>query len=159
MFATRTAQQKDAIELSAMMIKSWRESYSHLVAPEKLDEICTNWLNPAKFKERLADKNASNLVALVNNSIVGHCYALPRAKNSVLIAYLYVLKEHQRKGIAKTLLRESASRFPGTSHLELSVLDRNFGSIEFYKSQGFYEAGPEPKADGEPPSIKMTKVL
>jgi RimJ/RimL family protein N-acetyltransferase len=49
--------------------------------------------------------------------------------------------------------------FPGIAHVELGVLAPNINAIAFYKSLGFFEAGPEPKAKDEPPSIKMTKAL
>ena len=142
-----------------MMRKSWRESYAEIIAPEKLDEICAVWLTPQKFTERLSDKNAVNLVAISNEQIVGHTYALPRQHSSILIAYLYVLKSAARRGIGKTLLSSAIECFPDANHVELGVLEHNHAAIAFYKSQGFFEAGPEPKPDDEPPSIKMTKVL
>ncbi len=126
---------------------------------DKLQEICDMWLAQRNFKERIADKNAANIVAIVDGEIVGHCYALPRDNRSVLIAYLYVLEAAQGVGIGSTLLNAMTEIFPGTVHLELAVLEKNQAAIDFYKHIGFFEAGPEPVPDGEPPSIKMTKVV
>lgn len=158
-FLIRTARLSDAVALSAMMIKSWRESYDGIIEPTKLDEICTIWLTPQKFKERLSDKDACNLIAEADAQVVGHCYALPRGNNSILIAYLYVRQSHQRCGIGQTLMNAAIDCFPGIKHVELGVLAHNYNAIQFYKSLGFFEAGPEPKRLDEPPSIKMTKAL
>lgn len=158
-FLVRTASEADAKNLSAMMIASWRESYSALIAPTKLNHICDNWLSSKQFEERIADQNACNLLAVCNGRIVGHSYVLPKDKNSLLVAYLYVLKQHAGRGIGTTLLNSSVACFPGTSHIELGVLRDNHAAIEFYKAFGFFEAGPEPKQIDEPASIKMTMAL
>lgn len=158
-FSVRDARLADVHALSAMMRQSWRESYKGLIPQEKLEEICAMWLAPRNFKERVADKNAANILALVDDQIVGHCYALPRENRSILIGYLYVLKSRQRGGIGKTLLDAAINAFPGTLHVELTVLQGNSAAIQFYKSIGFFEAGPEPMPKDEPPSLKMTKVL
>lgn len=141
------------------MRRSWRESYKGLMPQDKLNEICAMWLAPRNFKERIADKNAANILALIENEIVGHCYALPRENRSVLIGYLYVLEDAQRHGIGTTLLDAAIEAFPDTVHVELNVLQKNVTAIQFYKAIGFFEAGPEPMPNDEPPSIKMTKVL
>lgn len=158
-FSIRTAQPEDAIDLSAMMVASWRESYVDIISASKLDEICSIWLTPTKFEERLLDQNACNLIAVADNRIVGHAHVLPRENHSLLVAYLYVLKSHARRGIGKTLLSTAIDCFPGTAHVELGVLQQNHAAIAFYKSIGFYEAGPEPAPADEPASIKMTMAL
>ncbi|MCF4099873.1 GNAT family N-acetyltransferase [Maritalea mediterranea] len=158
-FSIRDARLEDAQALSTMMRQSWRESYRGLMPADKLDEICQMWLAPRNFKERIADKNAANILALIDGKIVGHCYALPRENRSVLIGYLYVLESAQNAGIGTTMLNAVIEVFPGTVHLELAVLEKNRAAIDFYKHIGFFEAGPEPTPEGEPPSLKMTKVL
>ncbi|GLQ18609.1 GNAT family N-acetyltransferase [Maritalea porphyrae] len=158
-FSIRAAKQNDAQELSAMMVTSWREAYVDIISAPKLDEICSTWLTPQKFAERLVDQNACNLVAVSDSLIVGHTHVLPRENNSLLVAYLYVLKAHARRGIGETLLNSAIECFPGTSHVELGVLQQNHAAIAFYKSIGFYEAGPEPTPADEPSSIKMTMAL
>lgn len=158
-FSVRTALLWDAPMLSAMMIESWRESYVEIIPTEKLNEICSVWLTPEKFKERLSDQNACNLVALFNRKIVGHIHALPRKNNSLLVVYLYVLQSYARRGIGRTLLTTAFECFPGVAHAELGVLEDNHAAIAFYKSFGFYEAGPEPTPADEPSCIKMTMAL
>lgn len=158
-FSIRDARLADAAALSSMMRLSWRESYAGLMPAQKLEEICEMWLAPRNFKERIADKNAANILALVDGRIVGHCYALPRENRSVLIGYLYVLERAQRQGIGTTLLNAAIEAFPDSVHVELTVLQNNFTAIHYYRSIGFFEAGPESMPNDEPPSIKMTKVL
>lgn len=158
-FSIRDARLADATALSVMMRRSWHESYLGLMPDEKLHEICEMWLAPRNFKERIADKNAANVVAIVDDEVVGHCYALPRENRSVLIGYLYVLESAQGAGIGTTLLNAVLEVFPGTVHLELAVLENNQAAIGFYKHIGFFEAGPEPMPESEPPSIKMTKAV
>lgn len=158
-FSIRDARLADATALSTMMRLSWRESYRGLMPAQQLDEICEMWLAPRNFKERIADKNAANILAIVDGKIVGHCYALPRENRSVLIGYLYVLESAQGAGIGTTLLNAVLDVFPGTVHLELAVLENNQAAIGFYKHLGFFEAGPEPTPENEPPSIKMTKAI
>lgn len=158
-FSIRDARLADATALSVMMRRSWHESYMGLMPDDKLHEICEMWLAPRNFKERIADRNSANILAFIGNEIVGHCYALPRDNHSVLIGYLYVLESAQGAGIGSTLLNAVIDVFPGTVHLELAVLENNQSAIAFYKHIGFFEAGPEPVPEGEPASIKMTKVL
>jgi len=158
-FSIRTALPQDASALAKMMVCSWRESYSDIISPAKLDEICREWLSKKQFEMRISDENNCNLIAESDGQIVGHIHALPRDNNSLLIAYLYVLKSNSGRGIGKTLLSSAIQCFPGVEHVELGVLQQNHTAIAFYKSIGFYEAGPEPRIVGEPASIKMTKAL
>ncbi|MGJ8529712.1 GNAT family N-acetyltransferase [Maritalea sp.] len=158
-FLIRTAKPADAEMLSVMMIKSWRESYVQIISPTKLDAICSLWLNPSKFHERLCDDNACNLVAECSGELVGHAHVLPRENDSVLVAYLYVLQNHARRGIGQTLLKSAIDCFPGTEHVELGVFEDNHAAIAFYKAVGFFEAGPEPTQPDEPTSIKMTMAI
>ncbi|WP_299344353.1 GNAT family N-acetyltransferase [uncultured Maritalea sp.] len=158
-FSIRTALVSDAPKLSSMMVRSWRESYVDIIPAPKLEEICTVWLTAEKFEERLSDTNACNLIAVSAGEVVGHIYVLPRQNNSLLVAYLYVLKSSARRGIGKTLLSSAIECFPGAAHVELGVLEHNHAAIAFYKAIGFYEAGPEPKPADEPSSLKMTMTL
>lgn len=158
-FSIRTALVTDAPKLSEMMVRSWRQSYVDIIVPSKLEEICAVWLTAEKFEERIKDQDACNLIAISGQEVVGHIYVLPRENDSLLVAYLYVLKHAARRGIGSTLLWSAVECFPGAAHLELGVLEHNHAAIAFYKSIGFFEAGPEPKHDDEPPSIKMTMTI
>jgi ribosomal protein S18 acetylase RimI-like enzyme len=61
---------------------------------------------------------------------------------------LYVLPDHQGKGVGKALLDAAIEALPeGTTELLLDVLIANEKAIRFYQSNGFGQTGRTPDRD------------
>jgi L-phenylalanine/L-methionine N-acetyltransferase len=104
----------------------------------------------AMWRERLAniDPDMLNLLALVDEQIVGHGYLgrpHPAARRRhVGVIGLAVHPDHQGRGIGSALLAaivERAERWMQMIRLELEVYPDNSAAIALYRKHGFVEEG------------------
>ncbi len=78
-------------------------------------------------------------LALVDGLVRGFLVSRQTAPGEREILSLAVEPEMRRRGIARTLLRQEISRFPGSWFLE--VRESNTPAINLYRSMGFQEIG------------------
>jgi ribosomal protein S18 acetylase RimI-like enzyme len=91
------------------------------------------------FLENLG-KNELNLVAKENGRVVAFCSVVKEDEMNRLRA-IYILPEHQRKGIGSCLWEEARKFFDPQKPTWVEVVDYNEGAINFYKSKGFVATG------------------
>lgn len=137
----RPASSADAAAISAVHRESWRTTYAGILpldlitreAGRKSEESWRHWLENA-------DRASATLVAeLPREGIVGFSFCgaarAPLERLEAEIYALYVLQPHQRRGIGRELVAESARHFvrQGLFGFYLWVLKAN-------RARFFYEA-------------------
>jgi ribosomal protein S18 acetylase RimI-like enzyme len=136
MVSIRAAAPEDALAIAHVHVESWRTTYAGIVPDEYLAGLDVN-LRVKLWQEWLGS-GAMVLVAERKDEIVGFLHAgkirEPLETADAEIYSLYLLREAQRRGIGRALLRAAAAmlRQQGLKSVGLWVLERN-------RSRGFYE--------------------
>jgi GNAT superfamily N-acetyltransferase len=98
-------------------------------------------------------------VAELDGAVVGIAAVGPHEKHLVLWK-LYVLPEHQGKGIGSALVESVVAHATGLHpEVRITYLEGNTLAESFYRGKGFVEIGREPGCPGIPESIWMQLVL
>jgi ribosomal protein S18 acetylase RimI-like enzyme len=139
-FFIRTASGRDLPEVSALLGVTWHATYDRLYGVEKVSAITREWHSVDALQKRLVKPNSEFLVADDGKELLGMAFAT--ASNRVVTLYqLYVLPEHQGRGIGAQLLEEVFECFFDAERLLLEVDPGNASAIEFYRRHGFAETG------------------
>ena len=120
---------------------SWETTYRGLFPDELLDD--SDMDVRAANRERMIREFPSDrfyLVAESDGEIVGFCTGGPArdAAEDAEVYAIYLLKQHQGRGIGRELLRESVRRFVerGMRNMLIWVLRENAGGRAFYERLG-----------------------
>ena len=122
---------------------AWQETYSGLMPEEILSSLSVEQC--AVWAKQWAD---STLVALCQEQVIGFaCYCqqardFTGRKNTSEIMALYVLSDHQHKGVGRALMEQCLRRLPHPA-VVLYVLKGNKNAMEFYRHMGFELTGKE----------------
>ncbi|MDE6150139.1 MAG: GNAT family N-acetyltransferase [Ruminococcus sp.] len=122
---------------------AWEETYRGLMPDSILDKRS---LEECIQRAKITPNN--KLVALSGGKVVGVLGFLPQARNFVTdndsgeIVALYVLKDYQKQGIGKALVKKSLE-YIERPNVTLFVLKGNDNAIKFYKKMGFEFTGHE----------------
>jgi ribosomal protein S18 acetylase RimI-like enzyme len=133
----RTATEHDLVAVNRLLVETWHDTYDSLLGAEKVTQITTAWHAIAKLAEQIAAPDSSFLVAEEKGNIVGHAVGHVRPHHEMMLARLYVLPAHQRRGIGARLLSELVARQPGCARIVADVEPYNVKAVSFYRRQGF----------------------
>jgi len=137
---------------------SWLETYPGLMPEEYLAQRSL-----LKCEETARAFPENTLVALAGEEVVGFVSYAPQAREFVSvrpgseIVALYVLKEHQGKGVGTALLARALELLPERK-VALFVLRGNEGAVGFYRHKGFRFTGKtltQPVPGGELTELEM----
>lgn len=133
--AIRSATALDADKLASVHAQSWRETYRGLL-PDGLIDSKEERMRGV-YESALSNPGTSSYwVATWDGEVVGLAIADALGPGDVRlleVKALYVLYDHQRKGIGSILLNHAV----GTAPCLLWVLEGNEPAIAFYRGQGF----------------------
>ena len=146
----RRANVQDANLLAALGGTTNYETYFETDEPEDLADYIADFFNPQAIKIELEDANNSFFIAEINGKAVGYAKLRTgqpaecvKGENTVELHRIYILEKMTQHGIGKILLQmcldESKARSFDT--LWLAVFELNGRAFEFYKRQGFTQAG------------------
>ncbi len=124
---------------------------SDLGKVSQLENISFSDPYPPYFLSQLAENNPDTfLVAVTQEKLLGYAVADEWADHDHLIS-IAVHPEQRRRGIAQQLFSVLESRLPKGHTMKLEVRRGNNSAIEFYKKNGFREAGVQERyyLDGE----------
>lgn len=112
-YKIRIASIEDSFEIAKVHVDCWRTTYKGIVPDEKLDGMSYE-KSGLKWKETLKDIQdpfRCFLIVEKNGSAIGFCSGGKKRKNSKRtdgydgeIKAIYILKEHQKKGIGKKII-------------------------------------------------------
>jgi GNAT superfamily N-acetyltransferase len=134
----RTATIDDAAGIAKVGVDTWRTAYRGLVDDDYLNNLCYE-RSENKWKTGLTEENRFTFVAADNDGqIVGFAHAGPERDGDPTykgeLYALYVLSEHQGKGISKTLFDRVTERFKAKDIHGMIIW-----TLSDNKSRGFYE--------------------
>jgi len=116
-----------------------------------------------KWKKIIAENGKNgvfNFVAKDGNKIVGFCQVV-KEKDYNELKIIYVLPEHQGKGIGKMLANRAISLLDFSKDTIVEVVKYDKGAIEFYKKLGFVKfekgKGHEVSNGKIMPTIRMNR--
>lgn len=151
-YEIRKAVLSDAEGIAHVHVKSWQTSYRSIIEQSFLDNISYEQRLKSR-KEILKSKDTLQLVVTFEGEIVGFVNAgplRPEVYNEQLslsndeaikrgeIYAIYLLREHQQKGLGKILYQECRRWFKaqGYPHFVTWGLANNTRARRFYESEG-----------------------
>jgi L-amino acid N-acyltransferase YncA len=154
----RQARFEDAKSIGHVRYKSWQETYTGIINQEYLDNMSVK-----KSIEIAENCIETTLVAEVENNIVAYLHYAScketELQDCAVITAVYVLKEHQKKGIGKALIDSCISKLKGYKKLILWVVKGNKNAIEFYKKYGFSLDGAKKEITLVTPVVGVRMVM
>ena len=141
-YIIRKRQKKDCAGISKVITVSWNETYKGIVPDEELKRLKdTEDERTQKTIEEFNEKDNDKLVLMVNQQIVGFSnYGFTKEIDDPTcgeIFALYIIKEHQGKGLGRKLVNETIKELKklGCDKMIISCLKGNHTN-DFYKHIG-----------------------
>jgi ribosomal protein S18 acetylase RimI-like enzyme len=141
----RRAELADVSAVREIGLRTWPVAYGGLASKEFIVDGLAQWWSPEAVERGIC--NGITLVAAEGEQLIG-MVGLGREGDFWVMWKLYVLPDHQGRGVGKALLDAAIKALPeGTTELLLDVLVTNEQAIGFYRAQGFGEAVKTPDRD------------
>ena len=151
----RPAMPDDIGQVRSLLVATWHDTYDGLLGVERVTDTTDQWHALDVLATQSARPNASFLVALQNDEVVGHVFAVEQGGGILFLSRLYVLPARQRRGIGEGLLRAALGRHPGTTRVQLVVEARNAKALAFYGRHGFVVTGEIEEEGSRPLRMEM----
>jgi ribosomal protein S18 acetylase RimI-like enzyme len=137
------ASPADADAIAALLHTCWADTYGSFLSADALNTIATEWHSPDVLRRQIGDPRTLFLVARPDPlTIVGIATAKRSRDETVLtVLRLYVLPNHQRRGVGTELLNKVLAASPRTRRVELEVAEGNPTGLSFWIKQGFRPCG------------------
>ena len=137
----RTAEAEDAEAIGRCQLACWRETYSHLVAPDFFDRYGDGSSRGERWQQILAMDATTALAVAPDGVVVGFSSAGPPleepAPRSLEVYAIYLLAAHHGSGVGDQLMTAVADDRPA----QLWVLEDNPRARAFYAKHGFRADG------------------
>ncbi len=146
MIEIRDATLADCPEMGSLMVKTWLEAHKDQI-PEHLWEA-----RRRDWKPSISERGWRRTIEAINNGVTPHDAVLvacdvdrmvgvascTASNDMVSVGALYVLTEHQGRGVGRTLLDSAMTRFTrlGRNAMEVAVLKSNVPARRFYERTG-----------------------
>jgi len=139
----RAADPTDIPGVRDIARRTWAFAYRDLIPPGVQSDLVSRWYADEALRGRM--ERGVLLVAESGTppALVGfvNLFRNNRVPGEVAVAAIYVLPEHERRGIGTALLREALAGMPEARRLVASVERGNAGGLAFYNSRGFEVVG------------------
>ena len=138
------ARPEDAEGIQFVLYKTWLNTYPNEAAGITADDIEDRYKDKLskegiqRYRNRISKLpgNQRILVAKLNKNVIGVCNIIKHEFENELRA-IYVLPEHQGKGVGKALWNESRRFFNPKNDVVIEVAVYNTRAINFYTKLGF----------------------
>ncbi|HET8601388.1 MAG TPA: GNAT family N-acetyltransferase [Segeticoccus sp.] len=155
-----TIRQATGDDLQAVLVvgrTTWPATYYSIAGEDYIQAGLAKWWTEEATIPAIRAGRVT--VAEVDGQVVGVATVGPRDGHLVLWK-LYVLPEHQGRGIGSALLDAVLENAREDQHeVQLSYLDGNTSAAAFYRHQGFVEFDREAGGGGVPDDIWMRRFL
>ncbi|MBI4031630.1 MAG: GNAT family N-acetyltransferase [Proteobacteria bacterium] len=153
-FAIRPAVESDIPALAHIHVEGWRDSYGGIVRQEFIDglseekqaEDWKKWFAEGSMQTLIAHDETGKAAGLIGfgklrTPIPGGSPIRPLYSSEIYA--IYILKECQRQGLGRRLMREAALKLREMKHRSacLWVLEKNEKAASFYKMTGGQRCG------------------
>lgn len=141
----RDAVPADAAAIARIHVDTWHTTYAGIVPAAFLAGLSYAAREQAWSQTLSADLPAASMLVAETEAgvVIGFvAYGAPEREGSQNhrgeVSAIYVLEEHQRKGIGRRLFLEAVQHFStyGITSMQLWVLKDNLPARRFYKSMG-----------------------
>lgn len=138
MIKIEKATSGDAQAIQKLLRETWIDTYGSYLSQATLDEVYKNWQSIEFLTRQIENSEMYFPVAKEDDEIVG--IATARMPEDVIVIFrIYVLPQHQRKGIGEALINDVIKHFPKAKKVQLHVEEMNSKGQAFYKKHGFKE--------------------
>ena len=135
----RSAAPRDLPAVSALLTRTWHDTYDKLYGSAKVGEITSSWHSVEALQRQLDAPRSEFLVADDGAEIVGMAFARMTDRETAHLFQLYVDPIAQGTGLGRDVLAELVTCFPEAKRMELEVASGNARAIGFYGHHGFAE--------------------
>ena len=148
--ALRRCTIDDMDIIRELSIRTFYDTYAELNTPENIRICIEESFNVEMMTRVLEDPNVDIILLFVDDGPAGYIRINEAPSQtdindpaSLEVERIYILKEHQRKGLGKFLLDHAVSIATehGKEYVWLGVWERNESAIRFYEKCGMYKAG------------------
>ncbi|MGE5233595.1 MAG: N-acetyltransferase family protein [Acidobacteriota bacterium] len=159
----RRAVAGDAVLLSALGERTFRDTFAADNDPADLQEYLAASFSPAKQAAELADPASTFLIAEAASTAIGYAQlrsgdapACVRGARPTELVRIYVDRPWLGRGVGELLLTSAIgeARSAGFLTLWLGVWERNHRALAFYRRHGFtvvgshiFQLGSDPQTD------------
>ena len=135
-----------------MLWKTWREAYSSFIPEADLKSYFTEHYDLKALTELFENPLVSGFVAEVDGEVAGFIRTtLDREENRYYVSSIYVLPQHQSKGIGRELMKQAAAeaRMHKLDRVWLGVMVQNRQALLWYEQMGYTIVRQEPFVMGQ----------
>lgn len=137
----RHAKPEDAGEIHNVALKSWKDTYSHILSEDVIKEVIEDWYSVEDLREQT--EYPIFYVAERSGEVVGFVHATVEDGKATLHR-IYLDPEYQGQGIGSKLYEKAENDIEQKADkIELEVLAENKKGNSFYQKQGFKEQETE----------------
>jgi ribosomal protein S18 acetylase RimI-like enzyme len=160
----RDARPEDAAGIAQVEVTTWRAAYADILSPERLATM-TVARSEARWVQALglpaANRIQVSLVAMLDDRVIAFVNGNARVlgtQRMAMLEMLYVLPEHQKRGIGRVLLQTFAARMAArdVTAMWLEALAKNGRARRFYKRAGGVEVDRRWAFSGTKPIVILT---
>lgn len=141
MFTIERATENDIDAIKKVLSATWVDTYASYLSHSTIEEVTTEWHTPELLRSQIERDTNYFAVAWLDGEIVGLITVAERDPLVLHLLRLYVLPEHQRKGIGTALLSSALSRYPAARTVRLEVERRNEQGVSYWQRQHFVAVG------------------
>jgi ribosomal protein S18 acetylase RimI-like enzyme len=131
----RHAEPSDAEEIHDVALKSWKDTYSHILSEEAIKEVIEDWYSVKELQEQT--EHPIFYIAEESDEVVGFVHATV-GDGKATLHRIYLDPKYQGKGIGSKLYEKAENDIrQKADKIELEVLAENKKGNSFYQKQGF----------------------
>jgi diamine N-acetyltransferase len=138
----------DVEAISALATATFRLGCPPETKPADIAAFAAAELTPQRFREHLANPDATLLIAETAGQIAGYVMLVRNSRHPLIkaepvleVRKVYVSPDHHGAGVAHALMESAADSFASAAAVWLSVYSGNARAIAFYKKCGFEIVG------------------
>ncbi len=142
----RYATLSDAKAITELKVSCWKSAYRGILPDEMLEKSSEQMKNETEHRAKCIVENTDNgwpnIVAVHSGQVIGWCAGgvnqNPAYKHETDLQAIYILKEYQRKGIGKLMVKAFIDLMHehGMQSMLIWVLKENHNAIRFYTKLG-----------------------
>ncbi len=131
-------KSEDIQTLAGMADEIWKEHYISINAIDCIEYMLEKFQSYEAISEQIEKENYEYYFVIYENNIVGYIGIQPQ-DNYLFLSKLYILQNYRGLSLGKKCIEfvKQKAKEKNLTKITLTVNKKNYGSIEFYKFQGF----------------------
>ncbi|KEK25033.1 GNAT family N-acetyltransferase [Bacillus gaemokensis] len=135
-YIIREMKEADINDVQEVAKVAWHDTYEGIIPKTIQDKFLEQAYSGVKMKYRL--ENSHLFVAEIDEKIIGFANFSPvKHQNEAELGAIYLLPEHQEKGIGTALLQRGITLLEDVQKIYIYVEAENEKGKRFYEAKGF----------------------